>query len=526
MELKRRKTRRTAVCVLAAAALLAGGGSGWAIITGLDLVQLLHGPAAGPHGSQPFLTALVANGQSITAFVTAFNRGDKLFETELNALDGAGANVGGGARFTHLPRVDLNGPTEWASHLPPRTTGPNATSCLSCHNQPSRDGAGVAATNVLRDPTRSGNLARFIQRNTVHVFGAGAVQRLAEEMTETLQQLRTDATAEACLNGQASRDLVAKGVSFGRLTVSRTAANPCQVQVSTAEVAGISPDLVVRPFQWKGSVASLRAFSRNAANEEIGLQAVELVGAGVDGDYDGIKDELTTGDVTSLAVYVAAQPRATTRLELSALKLIPPVPETERLSIGRGALLFRQVGCSNCHVPRLILNDPVFAEPSRNPNYRDEVFPAGQQASAEGLDPSHPVTFDLTKDQPENILRDEDGRVRFRLGSLQRNSAGQPFVQLYGDLKRHDLGPDLAEPVDEAGTGASVFLTRNLWGAGSTAPYMHDGRATTLTEAILEHGGEGAASRSNFESLPLDQQKDLIHFLDNLVIAKLSAGGS
>jgi hypothetical protein len=523
---RRKQARRTTVCVLLATALLAGGGTAWAIITGLDLVQLLHGPAAGPHGSQPFLTALVANGQSITAFITAFNRGDKLFETELNALDGVGANIGGGARFSHVPRVDLNGPTEWASHLPPRTTGPNATSCVSCHNRPSRDGAGFAASNVLRDPTRSGNLARFIQRNAVHVFGAGAVQRLAEEMTETLQQLRSDAGAEACANGQASRDLVAKGVSFGRLTVTRTAANPCQVQVSTAEVTGISPDLVVRPFQWKGSVASIREFSRTAANEELGLQAVELVGAGVDGDYDGVKDELTTGDMTSLAVYVAAQPRATTRLELSALKLIPPVPENEKLSIGRGALVFRQVGCSNCHVPRLILDDPVFAEPSRNPSYRDAVLPSGQPPSAEGLDPSHPVTFDLTKDQPENVLRDNDGRPQFRLGSLQRNSAGKPYVQLYGDLKRHDLGPDLAEPVDEAGTGASVFLTRNLWGVGSTAPYLHDGRATTLTEAILEHGGEGAASRSNFESLSLDQQKDLINFLDNLVIAKLSAGGS
>jgi hypothetical protein len=527
MNLKRRKQARwTKVCVFLAAALLAGGGSGRAIITGLDLVQLLHGPAAGPHGSQPFLTALVANGQSISAFVTAFNRGDKLFETELNAVDGVGANVGGGARFSHLPRVDLNGPTEWASHLPPRTTGPNATSCFSCHNRPAQDGGGFVATNVLRDPTRSGDLARFIQRNAMHVFGAGAVQRLAEEMTATLQQLRSDAGAKACANGQASRDLIAKGVSFGRLTVTRTAASPCQVQVSTAEVAGISPDLVVRPFQWKGRVASIRELVRTAANEELGLQAVELVGTGVDGDYDGVKDELTTGDVTSLTVYVAAQPRPTSRLELSALKLIPPVFESEKLAVGRGALLFRQAGCSNCHVPRLTLDDPVFAEPSRDPGYRDTVLPSGRQPLAEGLDPSHPVTFDLTKDQPENVLRDNDGRLLFHLGSLQRSSAGKAYVQLYGDLKRHDLGPDLAEPVDEAGTGASVFLTRNLWGAGSTAPYMHDGRATTLTEAILEHGGEGAASRSSFESLPLDQQKDLISFLNNLVIAKLSSGGS
>jgi CxxC motif-containing protein (DUF1111 family) len=72
-----------------------------------------------------------------------------------------------------------------------------------------------------------------------------------------------------------------------------------------------------------------------------------------------------------------------------------------------------------------------------------------------------------------------------------------------------------------------MFLTRNLWGIGSTAPYMHDGRATTLTEAILEHGGEGAAARDAFARLALGQQKDLLAFLNNLILFKLaSSSGS
>jgi hypothetical protein len=519
---------RAAVWLAVAAALVASGGTGWAIIGGLDLVRLLHGAAGGAHESQEFLIGLVANGQHNTAFQAAFNRGDKLFETELNAVDGVGANVGGGARFTHVPRADLTGPTEWASHLPPRTTGPNASSCVSCHSNPARDGAGTAASNVLRDPLRAGNLAGFIQRNAPHIFGAGALQRLAEEMTATLQALRNDATAEACAAGQASRDLIAKGVRFGRLSATRTAASPCQVQVSTAEVSGVGADLVVRPFQWKGSVASLRTFCRNAANEELGLQAVELVGAGVDGDFDGVADELTVGDVTSLVLYVAAQPRPTTRIELANLKLIAPLLESEKQSIARGGPVFRQIGCASCHIPRLTIDDRVFTEPSRNASFRDAVFPAGQDPVAEGVDPSIPITFDLTKDQPDNVITDDDGRhILFRLGSFPKNAAGQAFVQLYGDLKRHDMGSGLAEAVDEAGTGASVFLTRNLWGVGSTAPYLHDGRATTLTEAILAHGGEGAASRDAFVSLTTAQQKDLIAFLNNLVLARVaSASGS
>ena len=74
--------------------------------------------------------------------------------------------------------------------------------------------------------------------------------------------------------------------------------------------------------------------------------------------------------------------------------------------------------------------------------------------------------------------------------------------------------------VDEVGTGASVFLTRTLWGVGSTAPYLHDGRSSTLTEAILEHGGEAATSRDAFTAAASKEQADLIAFLNNLVLFK------
>ena len=79
----------------------------------------------------------------------------------------------------------------------------------------------------------------------------------------------------------------------------------------------------------------------------------------------------------------------------------------------------------------------------------------------------------------------------------------------------------MAEGIDEVGTGASNFLTENLGGVGSTGPYMHDGRSTTLIEAILEHGGEAAGSRSAFQGLFLASQKDLLAFLDNLVLFKV-----
>lgn len=73
------------------------------------------------------------------------------------------------------------------------------------------------------------------------------------------------------------------------------------------------------------------------------------------------------------------------------------------------------------------------------------------------------------------------------------------------------------------GSGAAVFLTANLWGVGSTAPYLHDGRATTLTEAILAHGGEAAGSRAAFQTLGPREQEQLLAFLHNLVLFKMPA---
>lgn len=479
------------------------------------LVDVLNAPAA-EHVDQLELFTLVRDGRGDEAFEDAFEHGDALFETVFNALDGVGAKVGDGQRFTRVPRADLGGPGEWATHVPARATGPNAESCNACHRVPGDDGAGRAETSVHRDPLHLGRLDGLLLRSTPHLFGAGALQRLAEEMTAELHEIRRRALAEAAGTGQpATHDLASKGIAFGFLT-----ARP-DGSLNTDQVRGVDRDLVVRPFQWKGSVAFLRDFNRGAAHNEIGMQAVELVGDGVDGDGDQRVDELVVGDMTALAIYVAAQPRPTSRLELDRLGLLdPPLAPGERARIRRGLAVLRQVGCDVCHVPSLRLDDPRFQEPSAAPEFRDALFPAGQDPLVLGVDPALPVTFDLTVDQPDNVVERPDGTV-FRLGSLVTTPDGRARVDLFGDLRQHDLGPALAESIDEVGTGASVFLTENLWGVGSTAPYLHDGRATTLTEAILAHGGEALDARQRFVALAPDDQAALLAFLDNLVLFKL-----
>ncbi|MBI3245967.1 MAG: hypothetical protein HYZ50_05625 [Deltaproteobacteria bacterium] len=492
--------------------LLAGSYAAVAVIANFTLIDALHDSHA-IHVDQQELLSLVADGQAGAAFEKAFEEGNELFETVFNARDGVGANVGQGQRFTRVPRADLTGSGEWARHFPPRSTGPNAQACNQCHNLPFEDGAGSAVADVHRDPFHTAHLGSFIRRNAPHLFALGAVQRLAEEMTEDLHHIRDAAQAAACRSGRPeARQLRVKKVSFGRITATCTT-------VDASAVEGVDVDLVVRPFQWKGSRAFIRDFNRDAAHNELGMQAVEIVGEGQDGDFDGVVDEMTVGDQTALAIYLAAQPRPTTRIELASLGLLDPLPTEEIRAINRGAKLFRRVGCADCHMSRLMIDTPIFSEPSQNPYFRDLLFPAGQDPLSQGVDPKSPITFDLTRDQPDNQIR-ADGNVLFRLGSLQTNPQGRAIVEIFGDLKRHDMGPGLAEPIDEIGTGPSVFLTDNLWGVASTAPYLHDGRATTLTEAILSHGGEATSAMAAFVALATDPQKDLIAFLNNLVLFK------
>jgi hypothetical protein len=543
---------RSVLTWLVAAGLVFGGTLAWAIVTDFANVRNVHSPAA-EHVEQAALNALPAGER----FVEAFEIGDELFATAFNALDGGGANVGRGQRFTRVPRADLKGGGEWFNHTPFRVTGPNAQGCFECHEQPFEDGSGTSAANVHRDAFRTGNLGQFIERNTPHVFAPGAIQRLAEEMTDALTVIQQRLQSDTCrFGGTRSATLIAKGVSYGTLSATRTAASPCRVTFNTNGVRGIdflpsvenpdaAPELIVRPFQWKGSVAFLRDFNRGASHNELGMQSVEIVGDDVDGDFDGVRNELTIGDQTALSVYLAAQPRPTTLLELNALRLLEPALTTTQIArINRGRQVFQEVGCATCHVPRLTLDRPIFTEPSQNSAYRDgDAFPAGQNTLARGVDPRNPVSFDLTKDQPDNIIRRRDGSILARLGSFtQRDSSGRTVVELFGDLKRHAMGSRLAEPVNEiAGDDVTpipldprnrhtpdTFLTENLWGVGSTAPYMHDGRATTLAEAILEHaasntdtGSEARASRAAYLSRSPGDKQALIAFLENLVLFKI-----
>src|SRR5262249_21772120 len=90
------------------------------------------------------------------------------------------------------------------------------------------------------------------------------------------------------------------------------------------------------------------------------------------------------------------------------------------------------------------------------------------------------------------------------------------LVQLFSDLKRHDMGPALASPLPQGKIPARVFLTRSLWGVAETAPYLHDGRAPTVHDAIVLHGGEASAARTAYLALDEHARAALRVFLLSL----------
>lgn len=77
-----------------------------------------------------------------------------------------------------------------------------------------------------------------------------------------------------------------------------------------------------------------------------------------------------------------------------------------------------------------------------------------------------------------------------------------------------------------ASRGSEFFLTRKLWDVGNTAPYGHRGDVSTITEAILLHGGEGRASRDAFAASSMHDQRALVSFLKTLQIVPQGAEGN
>lgn len=376
-----------------------------------------------------------------------------------------------------------------------RSAGMDANSCAGCHNMPIVGGAGDFVTNVFvsegfesadfdsLDPQFSN------ERGSNHLFGAGLIELLAREMTADLRETRRRTLEAARGTGKpTTATLASKGVSFGTITAEPDG------MLDLAGVEGVDDDLVVRPFSQKGVMTSIRQFTVNALNHHHGMQATERFGPRWTGerdhDGDGVEDEIRDGDISALVAWQAG---------LKAPVVFEPEQPEWEAAAARGSALFDAMGCVACHKRALPLNSLEFADPG----------PLDMAGTLRDGELAEPVTYDLA------LLE--------WASTLPRDAEGNVLVPLFGDLKRHVIADQEVatlgnELLAQRFVERNVFMTAELWGAGSTGPYGHRNDLPTLDEVIRAHGGEGRAARDRYVAASDEDRTALVAFLKTLVI--------
>jgi CxxC motif-containing protein (DUF1111 family) len=192
---------------------------------------------------------------------------------------------------------------------------------------------------------------------------------------------------------------------------------------------------------------------------------------------------------------------------------------------------FVQAACAN----ELGLGNPNQPQPKplSNPAYE----PRGLDLTQAQCDQI--TAFVASLDAPtERVPSDVQGQTEAMLGKKLFSTIGCADCHtpnlgsvegIYSDLLLHRMGVEMvgsgayyekAVPVPDAssatGATASEWRTPPLWGVADSAPYMHDGRAETLEEAIRLHGGQAKQSAIRFGKLSESEQKQLVAFLKTL----------
>ena len=178
---------------------------------------------------------------------------------------------------------------------------------------------------------------------------------------------------------------------------------------------------------------------------------------------------VTTDLMPVLDGDVAASPTELSETELGQLTTYisllgtPPARKSGDPQVVRGRQLFAQLSCNSCHTPQMTTGT------------------------------NHPVA----------ALRLQNFRP-------------------YSDMLLHDMGPGLADNMDGEVATAAEWLTSPLVGIGLVSDaagqesYLHDGRATSIAEAILWHAGEAEESKEAFRQLPQSAREDLVAFIRSL----------
>ncbi len=413
-------------------------------------------------------------------------RGEELFTARFSEADGVGRPL---ATQASIPTK-----RDAAKSMFDRAGGPDANSCVGCHNQPAIGGAGDFATNIFIAEAPGGESAAMPnpslanERGTTHIFGAGLIELLAREMSADLVQIRENAVSKAQETGKpVSLPLETKDVNFGTI-----AAKP-DGTIDPSGIEGVDPDLIIKPFGQKGVFVSLREFTVHVLNHHHGMQADERFGfeqtGELDFDGDGVSGEISAGDVSAMVAWQAG---------LKPPSLQAPENEIWKSAADTGSTLFDKFGCTSCHKRALPLEDLKFSDPG----------PIDAQGTLSQSDVPEPAIYDLALlEWASSLPRDDNDNV---------------LVPLFGDLKRHriaDEGGALGnEKLPQRGVRPEIFITAELWGLSATAPYGHRNNFTTIDEVIRAHGGEARDSRQAYLNSTEDERDALIAYLRTFVL--------
>jgi CxxC motif-containing protein (DUF1111 family) len=220
-------------------------------------------------------------------------------------------------------------------------------------------------------------------------------------------------------------------------------------------------------FGWRGQTETLRQFVLAACANELGLQSPghPQQPNPLAPRYKGKGDDLTSADIEALVKFVLNLPRPQSE---------PARNTNEATALGQGERIFTRIGCSACHMPDVGRVEGLFSDLL--------------------LHDMGPALEDPVKPNPET-------RRMEQMVSFGYSGSGSIFVEEEIDT------PELARE----------WRTPPLWGVADSAPYLHDGRAQTLIEAINLHGGEAATAAQRFRDLSGEERSSLIFFLESLV---------
>jgi CxxC motif-containing protein (DUF1111 family) len=266
-------------------------------------------------------------------------------------------------------------------------------------------------------------------------------------------------------------------------------------------------------FGWKGQTGSLSDFVLTACAVELGLEVPGHHQGGLpqkpEAKAKGL--DLTGQECDALVSYVRALPRPAER------KLASPAESKE---IAAGSALFASIGCATCHSPKLgdvvglysdlLLHDlgpqlgdtgqyGVFDPSSSEEDLHEDAMPIADVASpTPAMLAEQAVAIPAPPAPPAGALVAQEVPVAF---TMTVRVAGAPAA-----LQRPTTGP------------ASRFEWRTppLWGFRDSGPYLHDGRADTLDQAVALHAGEATRIAHNFFNLKPHERRQVEAFLKSL----------